>query len=566
MNNYENHTNSVWAPYKRYRRNLTLSQIGANLAGAVTVTSYFAFFHPVSVTGGATRTFTLLALMFPVLVLIAATYSTRWEREVNRFVESHRDHQPVSDRLQKIARRKIMDQPFVSAALTALNWSLATVVMIVNQYLVSSGLSATDQFWSCLSVLIGVLISGCVTVAIVFLSTEHQCRRIRPYFFPEGGSINVAGIRRLPLSGRMLVIFILTSILPVTLMAVLSFNKTRVLLLDPTEDVMTSLLQLTLFVLVVTVALAIVLSRYFASGILNPIGRMEAAMQKVATGDFQTVLPVDSNDELGALSHHFNRMTAGLKEREQMKLSLELAKEVQQSLIPASDPSVGGLDISGSSIYCEETGGDYLDYLDEKILGENRYGIVVGDVSGHGLPSALMMATVRAALRQRAALPGSVGDVMTDVNRQFSQDVEETGGFVTLFFIVIDTLQEQLTWVRAGHDPAVIYDAADERFEELAGEGIAIGLQNNSRYSTNHFRLLKTGQIILLGTDGIWETRNPAGDMFGKQPVRDIIQRNHRAGARTIRTAILNELAQFRQKSIPEDDVTLVVIKIVKEK
>jgi sigma-B regulation protein RsbU (phosphoserine phosphatase) len=559
-----NHTEDPWGTFKRYRRYMTWSQIGANLAGAVTVTSYFVFFHPTQITGSAARNFTLLALMFPVLVMIAGTYSIHWEKEISRYAKSVRAHQPVSDRLQEIARRKIMDQPFVSAALTALNWSLATVVMIVNQFLVVTGLPVADQFWSCLSVLFGVLIGGCVTVAIVFLATERHCRQVRPFFFPEGGLVRISGARRLPLRGRMLIIFILTSILPVTLMAVLSFNKARVLLLDPTEDVIASLLKMTVFVLVVTVALAIVLSRYFASGILNPIGQMEAAMRKVATGDFTTVLRVDSNDELGALSHHFNRMTDGLKEREQMKLSLELAKEVQQNLIPASDPAIGGLDISGSSIYCEETGGDYLDYLDEKILGENRFGIVVGDVSGHGLPSALMMATVRAALRQRAALPGSVGDVMTDVNRQFSQDVEETGGFVTLFFIVVDTFRRELSWVRAGHDPAFIYEPTDDRFEELAGDGIAIGLQNNWRYTSYRHKSLKKGQILLIGTDGIWETRNPAGEMFGKQPVCEMIRSNHRATARTIRGSILNELAQFRQKSIPEDDVTLVVIKILK--
>ena len=553
----------LWTAFYRLRRQMTGSQIGANLAGAVTVTSYFVFFHATPMVGSAARTFGLLAVMFPLLVLIAVFYSRSWEKELIGYVDAVKAGRPVSDRLRTVARRKIIDQPFVSAALTGLNWLLAAAVMVSDQLLKAEpGQSAADLFWVSSSVFIGVVISGCVTVAIVFFATERLCRRIRPFFFPRGGLKEVPGALRLRLRDRMLVIFILTSILPVTLMAVLSFSKTRVMLMQPGTDVVAGLLALTAFVLLVTVVLAVVLSRFFAGGILTPIRRMEIAMQKVATGDFETMLPVSSNDELGSLAEHFNRMTEGLKERKRMKQSLDLAKEVQQSLLPLSDPEVGGLDIAGRIIYCEETGGDYYDYLGEKILGRDRCGIVIGDVCGHGLPSALMMATVRAAVRQRAALPGSIGQMITDVNRQFCPDVEETGGFVTLFFMLIDIAERRLHWVRAGHDPVLFYDPGRDRFEELSGNGIAIGIRDDWRYVSHTRGALSDGQIILLGTDGIWETRNPAGELFGKAPVRDIIRQHHRAGAGTICAAVLSELARFRQRPMPEDDVTLVVVKI----
>ena len=126
-------------------------------------------------------------------------------------------------------------------------------------------------------------------------------------------------------------------------------------------------------------------------------------MVKVEAGNFKTRVPIHSNDELGALGEHFNQMTVGLQERYRLRRSLDLAKEVQQNLLPKTDPVVAGLDIAGKSIYCDETGGDYFDYLDSSELGEQKFAVLVGDVSGHGIPSALLMATARAFIRQRTA-------------------------------------------------------------------------------------------------------------------------------------------------------------------
>ena len=111
--------------------------------------------------------------------------------------------------------------------------------------------------------------------------------------------------------------------------------------------------------------------------------------------------------------------------------------------------------------------------------------------------------------------------------------------------------------------PPCLYDPQADCFEKLAGEGVAVGLTDSWKYKSSSRESLAPGQIILLGTDGIWETRNPAGMMFGKKTVCDIIRHNHLAGSRAIRSAILDELNQFRQRSIPEDDVTLVVVKIL---
>jgi len=98
--------------------------------------------------------------------------------------------------------------------------------------------------------------------------------------------------------------------------------------------------------------------------------------------------------------------------------------------------------------------------------------MVVGDISGHGLASALLMASARALLRQRTSLPGSIADIVTDVNRELAVDVAESGNFMTLFYLTIDIHRRKIQWVRAGHDPAIFYDPTTDTFEDLQGKGV----------------------------------------------------------------------------------------------
>jgi sigma-B regulation protein RsbU (phosphoserine phosphatase) len=186
---------------------------------------------------------------------------------------------------------------------------------------------------------------------------------------------------------------------------------------------------------------------------------------------------VVSNDELGDLGDGINEMTEGLIERDRMRQSLNLAKEVQQALLPRTDPQISGLEIASTSVYCDETGGDYFDYLASDGPNSGKISVVVVDVSGHGVPSALLMATARAFLRQRSDLPGSISRIVSDVNRQLARDVEESGGFMTLFYLVLNAKKHRLSWVRAGHDPAILYDPVADAFEELHGAGVALGVQ-----------------------------------------------------------------------------------------
>ncbi|MGB3210940.1 MAG: SpoIIE family protein phosphatase [Desulforhopalus sp.] len=245
------------------------------------------------------------------------------------------------------------------------------------------------------------------------------------------------------------------------------------------------------------------------------------------------------------------------------KKALELAGEVQKSLLPQDKPQVNGLDIAGRNVSCDEIGGDYYDFIWRRETKLGPFSVVVGDISGHGVDSALLMTTARAFLRMRASQPGTISEVITAMNHHLAQDVLESGRFMTLFYLTIDPEQKRIDWVRAGHDPALVYDPVRDRFEELRGSGIALGITTEFNYVENQKEGLANGQIIAIGTDGIWEAFNSKGEMFGKDRLRDIIRRSSKNSAGDILNAVYTELNQFTLGQKTEDDITLVVIKAV---
>ncbi len=205
------------------------------------------------------------------------------------------------------------------------------------------------------------------------------------------------------------------------------------------------------------------------------------------------------------------------------------------------------MDIAGTSIYCDETGGDYYDYyLQTNERKTGKISIVVGDISGHGLASALLMASARAQLRQRTLLPGSIADIVTDVNRGLAADVAESGNFMTLFYLTIDLQSWNMHWVRAGHDPAIFYNPTTDTFDKLQGYGVALGADESCKYDENEKAGLAKGQIIFIGTDGIWETKNDQEQMFGKDPIFEIIRQYSNASANEILQAVISALNRFR--------------------
>lgn len=322
-----------------------------------------------------------------------------------------------------------------------------------------------------------------------------------------------------------------------------------------------ALLKFTRYGISGTVLLVAILAFMFSRSVTKPIRALTEGAKALARGQFESRVNIRSKDEFGDMGKIFNSVGPRLKELYHMRHSLALAMEVQQNLLPQHDPDVSGMDISGTSIYCDETGGDYYDFLPGPESDPGNIRVVVGDVSDHGIPSALLMTTARALLRQRAALPGRIQHIISDVNNHLARDIKASGRFMTLFYAEISSTEKNIRWVRAGHDPAIIYDPVGDTFRELAGKGLPLGAFENSAYEESQ-RQVASGHIIVIGTDGIWETRNAEGAVFGKEALQHIIRAEANKPARKIVSAVIDAVNRFRSTLEQEDDITLVVIKI----
>ena len=173
------------------------------------------------------------------------------------------------------------------------------------------------------------------------------------------------------------------------------------------------------------------------------------------------------------------------------------------------------------------------------------------------------MATVRAFIKSRVTQAGSIAESISSVNRLMTRDTRDSGQFVTLFYAEISQDEKKLRWVRGGHDPAFLFDPHVDKFEELQGEGVALGVDPNGKYQENSIDESLKGQILVVGTDGVWEARNIKDELFGKKRLMNIIRQHSDASANEIIKAIIDALKTFQGSAKQEDDITLAVIKFV---
>jgi phosphoserine phosphatase RsbU/P len=316
--------------------------------------------------------------------------------------------------------------------------------------------------------------------------------------------------------------------------------------------------------LVLLIALNAGLALMFSRSVTRPLERLTTGSNQLADGNFKARVDIRSRDEFGDLGRVFNQVGPQLDTHVRLQQAMDVAMQIQYNLLPQAAPDLSGLDVRGMAFYSEETGGDYFDYLcvDEK--GRQRLCIAVGDVSGHGLPSAFLMATARGLLRQRVSMHGSLGEIVTDVNQRFTEDVERSGRFMTLFLARIDRVRKKIEWVRAGHDPALLYDPVTDAFVSLKGKGLPLGVDAAIPYRESS-TTIEDGQVLFIGTDGIWETGNERGELFGKDRLKEVIRENADQTARDILLAVHAAAEEFRGELKQEDDLTIVVVKIQAE-
>jgi sigma-B regulation protein RsbU (phosphoserine phosphatase) len=334
-------------------------------------------------------------------------------------------------------------------------------------------------------------------------------------------------------------------------------------IMAPGEEVLQPIIRFELFyILTLTICILFILFfiRQATNTVTTRIKEVSAAANDLAKGKFGPPLSITSRDEVGELSESFNKMTWQLKHRLAMKEAINIAREVQQNLLPSDSFSAEGIVAGGVSLYCDETGGDYFDIITFPD-NDRKVSVVVGDVVGHGIGAALLMTTVRALLRCRVFLPGRLDQIMNDVNRLLWRDTSKSGNFVTLFYLEVDRLHNIMSWVRAGHDPALVYSPADREFTELKGTGLALGV--DADWSFEHYELPvpDKDQLILIGSDGTWEVENEHGEQFGKERVGQILADNSDLQPNQILQIIIETIGEFRGKAPQNDDITLVVVK-----
>ena len=238
---------------------------------------------------------------------------------------------------------------------------------------------------------------------------------------------------------------------------------------------------------------------------------------------------------------------------------LQNAREVQRILLPQANPVIPGFRISGTNLPARIISGDYYDYLD---LGNRKFGIVIADVSGKGIPAGLLMAMCRSVLRSVAPGRSSPSDVLAAVNRQLFPDIREDM-FISMAYAILDDANGQLVIARAGHDAPLLFRRESSKVELVRPPGLALGIDGGAvfeRVTKDLIIDLRPGDCVLLYTDGVREALDARDEEFGVDRMSEAFRMAAPLGADTILTRMQEELRHFTSAGPQMDDITLVAI------
>jgi sigma-B regulation protein RsbU (phosphoserine phosphatase) len=259
---------------------------------------------------------------------------------------------------------------------------------------------------------------------------------------------------------------------------------------------------------------------------------------------------------LAAASLDRARQYEEILEKRKLEEELSIAKRIQQSFLPREKPQLSGFDISGINIPSEEVGGDYYDFIP---IIENQMGIAIGDVSGKGIPAALIMASFRASLIAEIRNNYAIRSIMFKVNNLLFESTA-SDIYVTAVYGVLDTKNRIFTFTNAGHN-APILRHANGQMEYLTEGGVASGTFENSKYEERPLKL-NPGDIMVFYTDGVTEAKNEKDEEFGTRRLKQVIDDSRQLSATQIQENIYKAVKDFRGDLAPGDDLTMIVIKV----
>src|SRR2546421_10928466 len=246
-----------------------------------------------------------------------------------------------------------------------------------------------------------------------------------------------------------------------------------------------------------------------------------------------------------------------LIEKQRLETQLEVARQVQLELLPARDPQLEGFDISAYNFPTEEVSGDYYDWVR---IYDDQIGIVIADVSGKGVPAALLMAFLRASLRAATHIGYSPHISMSKVNYLLWESIERNQ-FVTAFYGLLDASNRTLAYTNAGHNPPLLMDAeGNARFIDRGG--VPLGMFRDTRYY-EYYLTLEPGELLLLYTDGVTEANNPKGQEYGTDRLVRALKDSRHLSARALIDFIQHDVLEWTDGLGATDDITFFVIKAV---
>jgi sigma-B regulation protein RsbU (phosphoserine phosphatase) len=270
----------------------------------------------------------------------------------------------------------------------------------------------------------------------------------------------------------------------------------------------------------------------------------------------QTITPMQERE--GEITHYVSVLKdiTGLIEKKEQEAKLDLARLVQQTFYDTTT-KIPGYDIAANAFPADETGGDYFDFIE---TSDGCLVFAIGDVSGHGIGTALFMAETRALTRAFASGCSDPAQILVSLNHLLVQDFKH-GEFVTLLICQLDPGTKNLTYASAGHTPGYFLDKTVSINQTLASTGIPLGIHQDARYTSHAFRFSDPGSMLLFSTDGLEDSMNPGGEQFGIERAIQHIASNKNQTAHEIIEGIFQANRAHAEGRPQQDDITLLLLK-----
>ncbi len=259
-----------------------------------------------------------------------------------------------------------------------------------------------------------------------------------------------------------------------------------------------------------------------------------------------------------SLSIHLYLLIEELRSNEGLKREIEIARQIQHDLLPQSIPHSSRFDLFAGCITAARVGGDYYDFFQQ---GEGKVGILIADVAGHSVASALIAMSFRTSFRFFLDQGPELGPLFGKVNEALHNELKKSGNFLSAFYGTFDEQTRMFRYVNAGHNPPLLWNGRSGNFRELDEAGLLIGILPGQSYQAAEVQL-EAGDTLLCYTDGIVEAENQRGEFFGQRRLEEAVRKNQSRGAREMYHYLLKEMYVFQDEHFNKDDVTLVVLKV----